>query len=183
MEGLRVKPLWMLAFIFIMNFSSLIYAKEVPSKEPPSKVVPSKEDECATWNAKGEDFETDCSNCRSHKTSDNTTCLFFVVRGHQDKGFCVSESHNKELKGFSQAFDCSWFTYPPYTSTEAPQSMSKSFKGGVFFGGIVFAIVLLMIFVYGWNKYQSKKNGTPIQYGMLYSSPKPDPTREGNGAK
>ena len=159
--------LWMLAFIFVISFSSFIYAKE---------------DECAIWNGAGGDFKTDCSNCKSHKTSDNTTCVFFVAKGHQDKGFCVSESHNKELKGFSQAFDCSWFTYPPEMPT--PQPMSKSFKGGVFFGGIVFAIVLLMNFIYGWNKYQSKKYGTPIQYGLLYSSsPKPDPAREGNGAK
>ena len=175
MVGLRIKPLWMLAFIFIANFSSLIYAKE---------------DGCATWNGAGADFETDCSNCKEHKNADNTTCVFFVAKGHQDKGFCVSASHNKELKGYSQAFNCSWFAYQPDPSTKAPQSIvstetpvSKSFQGGVFFGGIVFAIVLLMIFTYGWNKYQSRKNGTPIQYGLLYSSSKPDPTREGNGAK
>ena len=53
MEGLRIKPLWMLLFIFIANFSSLIFTKEVPSKEVPSKVLPSKVDECAVWNGVG----------------------------------------------------------------------------------------------------------------------------------
>ena len=106
MVGFKIELLWILAFIFITNFSNLIYAKE---------------DECATWNGAGGDFKTDCSNCKSHKTSDNTTCIFFVAKGHQDKGFCVSESHNIELKGFSQAFSCSWFTYPPSTSTKTPQ--------------------------------------------------------------
>ena len=106
MVGFRIKLLWMFAFIFVIRFSSFIHAKE---------------DECATWNGAGGDFKTDCSNCKAHRTSDNTTCVFFVVRGHQDKGFCVSESHNKELKGFSQAFDCSWFNYPLSTSTKTPQ--------------------------------------------------------------
>ena len=195
MVGFKIELLWILAFIFVISFSSFIYAKE---------------DECAIWNGAGGDFKTDCSNCKSHKTSDNTTCVFFVAKGHQDKGFCVSESHNNELKGFSQAFDCSWFIYPPSTSIKTPQptfansdvkddsktpekdfnegeeyyktvdfleynvnteSMeSTSFQSvflGVFIGfffGVIFMIALLMIFIYGWNKYQSIRNEIPIKY-------------------
>ena len=49
-------------------------------------------------------------------------------------------------------------------------STKKSFNGGVFFGGIVFTIVLLVVFTYGWNKFQSMRNGMPVKYGLL--SPK-----------
>ena len=64
---------------------------------------------------------------------------------------------------------------PPSEATASKNHMNidstkKSFNGGVFFGGIVFAIALLVIFAYGWNKVQSMRNGSPVKYGLL--SPK-----------
>ena len=106
MVGFRIELLCMLVFIFVISFSSFIHAEE---------------DKCALWNGHGVDFETDCAKCTRHRNSDNRTCLFFFARGHQEKGFCVSEFHDKELKRFFFASDCSWFTYPPSTSTKTPQ--------------------------------------------------------------
>ena len=61
---------------------------------------------------------------------------------------------------------------------------SKSFSGGVFFGGIVFAVVLMALLIYGWNKYQIKRNGTPVRYGLLNGTPSGGaPSREGYESK
>ena len=61
---------------------------------------------------------------------------------------------------------------------------SKSFNGWVFFGGIIFAVVLLALFIYGWNKYQTKRNGTPVRYGLLNGTPSGGtPSREGYESK
>ena len=52
-------------------------------------------------------------------------------------------------------------------NTEKKESTSfQSVPLGVligFFFGVVFMIALLMIFIYGWNKYQSMRNEIPIK--------------------
>ena len=54
----------------------------------------------------------------------------------------------------------------------------------VFFCGIVFAVLLLTFFIYGWNKYQIKRNGTPVRYGLLNGTPSGGaPSREGYESK
>lgn len=63
------------------------------------------------------------------------------------------------------------------------QVQNKSSSGWIFFGGIVFAVVLLALVNYGRNKYQTKRDGTPVRYGLLSGTPSGQPSREGYDAK
>ena len=117
--------------------------------------------ECKDWNG-------DCNRCIDGK------CMYFINHEHNDKGVCISKDRISDIGGilkkdkeYERSENC---TQTPNSSNAASKTnmpQSKSFNGGVFFGGIVCAIALLLVFAFGWNKYLSMRNGTQVKYGLL----------------
>ena len=151
-------------------------------------------------HAKGEckDWNDDCNKCNEancgffigHKHNDKSVCI--SKNRTSDVGKILEEQEYELLETCNQKTNSSntasktnvpqskveITATEPLASSEATTSKNhvkidstkKPFNGGVFFGGLVCGIALLLVFTYGWNKFQSMRNGTPVKYGLL--SPK-----------
>ena len=125
-----------------------------------------------------------------HKHNDKSVCI--SKNRTSDVGTILKEKEYEQLENCVQSSNSSntasetnvpqskveITATEPLPSSKAKTSMNhmktdstkKSFNGGVFFGGIVCGIALLLVFTSGWNKFQLMRNGTPVKYGLL--SPK-----------
>ena len=189
-----MKIVWVLAFGTIFGFVKSIQAEEECLKLNLNCDECSKKDKCLFYTAYPQDVKGICvgkepalevfleglgaenvKNCSilpkfTIDSTDSSTNLPKITKNYSDLSKIASPSTTKKVTNSS-------------TSTKTPKKEAatkvsrKSFSGGVFFGGMVLAIVLLIIIGFTANKYHSMKYGTPVLYGLL--NPAPTTNREG----